>query len=198
MVILTKVPLKHLFLKCSLFFLTLFFIFYWFVQYTAVLFRYFRLLNCVSLREVKNVGCFITSARLMQLRAWVARVSRARGARCASITAPLAFQWRSCSMSNTTAVVALYLYEKRASFFLSFSCLCFRFASLFQDASRLCWRSAVVSAGAIRLISAGTLSLFFAGALLSLHSSLVLSLISALFVLRFISFAVTKFSSLHC
>ena len=60
----------------------------------------------------KSVGGVVTYGRLMQSRAWAARVNGARGARCAPLTAPVACSWRSLSTCNTTAAIALFLLTR--------------------------------------------------------------------------------------
>ena len=82
---------------------------------------------------------------------------------------PLACSWRSLSICNTTAAVALFLYirERRTISSIWLSLLVFslslcvsvsrRFSSLPALCFRLCRRSAFVSAGTQRLVSAGAL-----------------------------------------
>ena len=96
---------------------------------------------------------------LSQSRVWVARVSGARGARCAPFTAPVGVLVEITLQVQHHGSRCALLYSARAC-----RCSCFlsHFASLFRDAFCLCRRSAFDSAGAssLRLVSAGSLALF--------------------------------------
>ena len=93
----------------------------------------------------------------MQSRAWAARVSGTRGARCAPLTAPVGVLVEiALHLQDHDGRCALYIKERAArARALGCHCSCFlsRFASLCHDAFHL-WRgSAFVSAGSLAFCS---------------------------------------------
>ena len=93
--------------------------------------------------------------RLMQSRAWVARLSGARGARCAPLTAPvgvlveiaLHVQHQGSTSSSIWLSLLLFLLSLCVSVSRRFSsppALCFRLCRRFLSAFRLCRLSCVL------------------------------------------------------
>ena len=136
----------------------------------------------------------------MQSRALVARVSSARGVRCASLTAPVGVLMEiTLHVQHNVSSCVLSIYQRAPHEIEHLAVI----ARVFALAFRLCFETILVSAGALlsslpalcfrlcrrsAFVSAGTQRLVSAGALLSLLSSgfwslLCTSLSSALLVL---------------
>ena len=102
--------------------------------------------NISAWRRRYCVGGFVTSARLMQSRALVARVSSARGARCASLTAPVGVLMEiTLHLQHHGSSCALSIYQRAPHNIEHLAVI----ASVFALALRLCFETILVSAGAL-------------------------------------------------
>ena len=142
--------------------------------------------------KITSVGGVVTRARLMQSRAWAARVSGARGARCAPLTAPVGVLVEiALHVQHHQGRCALSLYRRarRTSSNFRLSLLVFSLSLCVSLSRRVSPLPALCSRLCSRLcsafVSAGASSLRFVGATLSrsvsvfadvLHSSLLSTL----------------------